>query len=534
MFINRNQLTKNNDASLVLSSLGGDRDAFCEIVSRYQNLLCSIAYSSVGDIKHSEDIAQEAFVEAWRKLDSLKDPEKLKSWLCGILRFKVSHYRRKEQTQPVKDAAEIEHHDMADTNQGEMDDVAIEAQQHQLMWQTLDKMEATYREPLILFYREECSVEQVANELDLTVDTAKQRLSRGRKLLHTSMVNIVEEALVKTKPGTAFTVAVLSAITGIAPPAKAAAMGAGTVQAGSMFKWSSIIAFVGAFSGFFSAWFGLKAGLVQSRTERERRHTIKVVSAFIILAVLYVAGAFLLKHLALGSPDSSFTYLVVSQVMVAAFVASYIWLTLYMFKAMLTIRAQERIFNPQAFSRPEDQPDAKQREYKSALRLLGVPLCHFRFGMPEKGDKPVFGWIAGGDKAYGLLFAWGAFAVAPVSVGIISVGVVTVGAVGFGLLALGTVAFGVIGFGSSAVAYKAYSSLTSVGWESALSGGFALAKEGALGAIAFASEANTELAEEITQLHFFTENYIWALAAIAVFVITPAALYSVIVKQRLG
>ena len=97
-----------NDASLVMYSLGGDRDAFCVIVSRYQNLLCSLAYSSVGDIKYSEDIAQEAFVEAWKKLDTLRDPEKLKSWLCGILRFKVSHFRRKENKQATNKAEDFE------------------------------------------------------------------------------------------------------------------------------------------------------------------------------------------------------------------------------------------------------------------------------------------------------------------------------------------------------------------------------------------------------------------------------------------
>ena len=73
-----NTLLSTNDYSLVMNSLGGDHNAFCQIVSRYQTLLCSLAYSSVGDIKHSEDIAQEVFVEAWKKLGTLHEPEKLK------------------------------------------------------------------------------------------------------------------------------------------------------------------------------------------------------------------------------------------------------------------------------------------------------------------------------------------------------------------------------------------------------------------------------------------------------------------------
>ena len=118
IFTKRNPIAAANDTALVMSSLGGDRNAFCEIVTRYQNLLCSLAYSAVGDIKHSEDIAQEVFVEAWKKLDTLLDPEKLKSWLCGILRFKVSHYRRKEQRQPLKDAQELDEKDFNESGEG--------------------------------------------------------------------------------------------------------------------------------------------------------------------------------------------------------------------------------------------------------------------------------------------------------------------------------------------------------------------------------------------------------------------------------
>jgi len=158
IFKKRNRIIDTSDAALVMASLGGDRNAFCQIVARYQNLLCSLAYSCVGDLKHSEDIAQEAFIEAWKKLDSLKDPEKLKSWLCGILRFKASHFRRKEATQPITGAVELDEQGAGQSAQAKIEDEAISAQEQTLLWQTLEKMPETYREPLILFYREQHSV----------------------------------------------------------------------------------------------------------------------------------------------------------------------------------------------------------------------------------------------------------------------------------------------------------------------------------------------------------------------------------------
>src|SRR6266699_392818 len=55
-----------SDTELVSRSLAGDRDAFSRIVSRYQTLICSLAYSRIGNLGQSEDIAQETFITAWK------------------------------------------------------------------------------------------------------------------------------------------------------------------------------------------------------------------------------------------------------------------------------------------------------------------------------------------------------------------------------------------------------------------------------------------------------------------------------------
>jgi DNA-directed RNA polymerase specialized sigma24 family protein len=57
-----------NDAELVNDTLSGDRDAFAQIVSRYQSLICSLAYSATGNLGQSEDLAQENNAESfWHK-----------------------------------------------------------------------------------------------------------------------------------------------------------------------------------------------------------------------------------------------------------------------------------------------------------------------------------------------------------------------------------------------------------------------------------------------------------------------------------
>ncbi len=58
--------TEYTDAELVSSTLAGNRDAFNRIVSRYQILICSLAYSRIGNLGLSEDVAQETFITAWK------------------------------------------------------------------------------------------------------------------------------------------------------------------------------------------------------------------------------------------------------------------------------------------------------------------------------------------------------------------------------------------------------------------------------------------------------------------------------------
>lgn len=78
-----------NDAELVAESLDGSRDAFRRIVERYQTLICSLAYSATGNVSRSEDMAQETFIAAWKQLGALREPAKLRAWLCGIARHRI-------------------------------------------------------------------------------------------------------------------------------------------------------------------------------------------------------------------------------------------------------------------------------------------------------------------------------------------------------------------------------------------------------------------------------------------------------------
>jgi DNA-directed RNA polymerase specialized sigma24 family protein len=178
-------MAPHGDNELVQRSLLGDRYAFEQLIARYQSLICSLAYSATGNLGQSEDLAQETFITAWKRLGHLREQHRLRAWLCGIARNRINNLLRREG-----------------------------------------------REPLILFYREHQSIETVAAHLELSEDAARQRLARGRTLLQEQVLAFVEGALKRSNPGKAFTVAVVASLPALAVSAHAAAIGA-TAAAGS-------------------------------------------------------------------------------------------------------------------------------------------------------------------------------------------------------------------------------------------------------------------------------------------------------------
>jgi RNA polymerase sigma factor (sigma-70 family) len=275
---------EDNDADLVSRSLAGDRDAFNQVVVRYQTLICSLAFNAVGNLGQSEDLTQETFITAWKHLHHLREPAKLRAWLCGIVRNLIHKDLDRRGREPARNAETLDAaHDSPETHELPSEE-AISKEEQAILWRSLEKIPSTYREPLILFYREHQSIEVVAEELELSEDAVKQRLSRGRKLLQDEVLAFVEKTLRSTAPGQGFAGAVLAALpepqfatVSIAAAGKVAAT---TAKSGLVGAWLAPI--VGILGGITAHWLIVRA----APTPRERR--IKKI-AFISLWIFVLA-----------------------------------------------------------------------------------------------------------------------------------------------------------------------------------------------------------------------------------------------------
>jgi RNA polymerase sigma factor (sigma-70 family) len=434
-----------NDAELLDACRQGDRDAFGVLVARYQGLICSLAYSRTGSVAVSEEVAQETFLAAWLQIRSLREPEKLRAWLCGIVRNLASQAGRRlgrARAVPLEEVGE------ARSGAADPEALAVSRQEEELVWEVLGRIPETYREPLVLFYRENESIESVAAMLGLSADAVKQRLSRGRAMLREEIAGRVESALVRSRPGEGFTAAVLGVVS------------AGKVAGGA--------ALAGPVIGMGLAWTAARLAGMTATSEQEKRaiavgfrrailFTVAMVAVLLVAVFGTVSWGWSPWWLGLGS---------------------FVWTGVLLWRLMglgAGVRAEVSAVRA-----------ARGRRVESRARFLGLPLfCYASGGLDVGAAQQIArGWVAVGDMAVSPLLAIGGVAVGPVALGGLTVGVVSVGALAMGGLAVGALAAGWVSAGPLAA-----------GWRAAC-GGMALARDFALGGMARAAEANSAAARE--------------------------------------
>ena len=146
-----------------------------ELIEQHAALLYRYAYRLSGSAADAEDLTQQTFLTAHAKLTQLREPAKAKSWLCTILRHTYLKSRRGPNGRPV-----VSLDDIAELADAPPSDTPIDPDELQA---ALNDMEEVYRSPLILFYFEEFSYREIAEQLQIPIGTVMSRLARGKASL---------------------------------------------------------------------------------------------------------------------------------------------------------------------------------------------------------------------------------------------------------------------------------------------------------------------------------------------------------------
>jgi RNA polymerase sigma-70 factor (ECF subfamily) len=181
------------DKELVLRFRRGETAAFDALVARYVRLAGAVAYAVLGDFEAAADVVQEAFLKVHGALAELREPEKFKGWLHGVVRTTALDALRKQKRARSSSLEAIEGHEdlVPDAARGP----APRAEKKELEERVLRAIQGlpeNYREVVIMKYLDERSYKEIAETLGITVETIESRLFRARKLLKSALVEFAD------------------------------------------------------------------------------------------------------------------------------------------------------------------------------------------------------------------------------------------------------------------------------------------------------------------------------------------------------
>ena len=187
-----------DDRELVNLTLQGNTQAFEFIMRRHNRLLFRTARSIVKNDTDSEDILQEAYVKAWRALETFRDDAKLSTWLVRIVVNEALGRLRKHSASVIPldahSATEI-NHDMADHDESaHPESQAMSTQMRHLLEAHIDALPDVFRTVFILRAVQELSVEETATALDIPEATVRSRFFRARGLLREALARDIDVA----------------------------------------------------------------------------------------------------------------------------------------------------------------------------------------------------------------------------------------------------------------------------------------------------------------------------------------------------
>jgi RNA polymerase sigma-70 factor, ECF subfamily len=167
---------------IISAILDGDADAYAMLVNRYQQPIFNLAYRMTGSQADAADLTQDAFIKAYEQLYRFREGKKFFPWLYTIALNHTRNFLRKTKTRQIISSADCDLHSDSHYAAQEEDRICGRLDSQRLQ-RALIALPWEYREAVILRYREELPMEDIATALSISLSGAKMRVYRGLKKL---------------------------------------------------------------------------------------------------------------------------------------------------------------------------------------------------------------------------------------------------------------------------------------------------------------------------------------------------------------
>ena len=191
-------MEREDDVRLIRKILLGDNEAFNILVEKYQKSVHTLAWRQIGDFHYAEEITQDTFLQAYKKLSTLKDPNRFAGWLYAIAnRLCIAWMRQqKPAMQPLEDtpvkAIDNLTYDRYVSEQCESEAVEL---RYEIVEDLLRKLPESERTVMMLHYLDEMPTKEIGEFLGVSANTIVSRLHRARKRLQADQELLIQEFL---------------------------------------------------------------------------------------------------------------------------------------------------------------------------------------------------------------------------------------------------------------------------------------------------------------------------------------------------
>ena len=186
-----------DDVKLIHRILSGDDSAFSILVEKHHKGVHALIWRKIGDFHYAEELTQDVFLQVYKKLGSLKDPQCFAGWLYVIANRLTLNWiqRHKPAMQSLEDTPLEEINESSYTHYVTLKSEAdAAAQNSEIVKKLLERLPESERTVVTLYYLGEMTVKEIGNFLGVSVNTIKSRLRRGRERLQEAE-SLVSEVL---------------------------------------------------------------------------------------------------------------------------------------------------------------------------------------------------------------------------------------------------------------------------------------------------------------------------------------------------
>ena len=187
-----------DDVQLIRSILSGDDTAFDILVEKYQKSVHALVWRKIGDFHYAEEITQDTFLQAYKKLSTLRNPNQFAGWLYVIAnRLCIDWMRKKKLAMQSLEDIPMEEIEASSYiyHLSEQQQTRSAERRHEIVKKLLAKLPESERTVMTLFYLGEMSMQEISKFLGVSVKAISSRLSRARKRLRQEEDLFVQEFL---------------------------------------------------------------------------------------------------------------------------------------------------------------------------------------------------------------------------------------------------------------------------------------------------------------------------------------------------